>query len=196
MAAEIYDWLMGCDGMGEGCDRHVFACVLAAALGDPARSPCEACGLPPETLCTMIHHFFPAAWPSIAAIGVGEAGELAPEEEDLRRLLTANGTCGRREEAWLAVIIARRSLWPNHLWQDLGLRERAELTALMARHFRPMAEANSVNMKWKKFFYRQMCAAEGMTICKSPNCEICDDFSVCFGPEEGEPLAKFPAEGA
>jgi nitrogen fixation protein NifQ len=40
-------------------------------------------------------------------------------------------------------------------------------------------------MKWKKFFYRQLCERAGVPICKSPHCAECCDRALCFGPEEG-----------
>jgi nitrogen fixation protein NifQ len=46
-------------------------------------------------------------------------------------------------------------------------------------------------MKWKKFFYRQLCEKAQVPICKSPSCAICTDYKLCFAPEEGE--AKVPA---
>lgn len=39
-------------------------------------------------------------------------------------------------------------------------------------------------MKWKTFFYRQMCEDEGVFICVSPVCGTCSDFHICYGPEE------------
>lgn len=40
-------------------------------------------------------------------------------------------------------------------------------------------------MKWKKFFYRQLCEQAEVLICKSPNCAVCSDYSLCFAPTEG-----------
>lgn len=68
--------------------------------------------------------------------------EAALEEEDLKRLLLDHRTTGHRpEEAWLAAMIARRSLGANHLWQDLGLWERSELSGLLNRAFRAIGGA-------------------------------------------------------
>jgi nitrogen fixation protein NifQ len=61
----------------------------------------------------------------------------------------------------------------------------------MQRHFRPLAARNRSDMKWKKFFYRTLCAEDGIVVCKAPNCEICSDVDACFGGEPGEPLALF-----
>ena len=77
---------------------------------------------------------------------------------------------------------------PNHLWQDLGLRNRGELSALMRRHFEPLADRNVNDMKWKKFLYRMICRDEGFRLCTAPSCAECDDFAVCFGDESGESL--------
>ncbi|HSV28031.1 MAG TPA: nitrogen fixation protein NifQ, partial [Candidatus Omnitrophota bacterium] len=34
----------------------------------------------------------------------------------------------------------------------------------------------------------QLCGLEGIAVCKSPICDACDDFAVCFGAEEGASL--------
>ncbi|MGZ9034608.1 MAG: nitrogen fixation protein NifQ, partial [Rhodospirillales bacterium] len=114
----------------------------------------------------------------------------ALEEPDLRALLLEHRSRGAVEEAWLAAIVARRSLGANHLWQDLGLFSRDDLSRLLMRHFRPLAVRNSSDMKWKKFFYRALCERDGVVVCKAPNCAICDDVSLCFGGEAGEPLTR------
>jgi nitrogen fixation protein NifQ len=77
---------------------------------------------------------------------------------------------------------------PRHLWQDLGLFERNELTRLMKERFSALAAANLHNMKWKKFFYRQLCASEGFSLCAAPTCRECGDFENCFGEEDGVSL--------
>jgi nitrogen fixation protein NifQ len=87
---------------------------------------------------------------------------------------------------WLAKMIARRSMEPNHLWEDLGLRDRSELTRLLVRHFGPLAVRNTRNMRWKRFFYRMLCEDDGLVMCSTPVCTNCNDFSLCFGEESGE----------
>lgn len=177
-------------GTGDPFDRHIFACALCVAMGDGTRPVTEALGLGAEPLTRVLRAYFPQmGWLSkVVPAGAG-AGEDALEEPDLRRLLLDHRTAGADEEEWLAAIVARRSLGPNHLWQDLGLFDRGELGRLLHRHFRPLALQNLRDMKWKKFFYRQLCERDGVLICKAPNCEICDDFAVCFGSEDDEPLA-------
>ena len=92
----------------------------------------------------------------------------------------------KRLEGHLAAMIARRCKSPHHLWQDLGLRTRNELSALMQRHFARLAARNRQDMKWKKFLYRMVCGSEGFTLCTAPVCSECSDFADCFGAEDGE----------
>lgn len=86
----------------------------------------------------------------------------------------------------LATLIARRAMKPDHLWQDLGLFDRSELNRLLARHFPTHHAGNTANMKWKKYFYRKLCEAEGFVLCTAPSCSVCGDFAACFGAEDGE----------
>lgn len=178
-----YDRLMAGADPCDAFDRHVFACILAAGMAESPRPLTEAVGLTRPQLLDLLAAHFPAALDCADAVPEGRGAD-ALEEGDLRDLLLRHGSAGTREERWLAAMVARRSLRPNHLWQDLGLASRKDLSGLLHRHFRPLAEKNSRDMKWKKFFYRQMCEAEGVMICKSPVCDLCADFHICFGPEE------------
>lgn len=108
------------------------------------------------------------------------------EVEDLVALLMAHadpaaGTPAEAEHVALAIAVA--SLGDNHLWQDLQLASRAELSALMQRWFPALVARNAGDMKWKKFLYRELCQAAEILICKSPSCAVCTDQPVCFGPE-------------
>ncbi len=189
MAGGLYRWLA--DGSrGDPADGHVFACMLAHAWSEAEWPPAMALGLAPAELAAMAAEVFPHAVSLVAGLpGDGEEPQ-AIEEPDLRALMIEHGTRGAARERWLAHILARRSLGANHLWQDLGLAGRSDLSGLMKRHFAPLAIRNNRDMKWKKFFYRELCEREGVPICKAPSCDVCTDFSLCFGAEDGEPLAR------
>lgn len=101
-------------------------------------------------------------------------------------LLLAHRSTPGREGRWLAAMIARRAVEPNHLWEDLGLRDRGELSRLLGRHFAPLAARNTRNMRWKRFFYRTLCESDGLVMCSTPVCSSCGDFELCFGQEDGE----------
>ena len=164
----------------------MFACVLCvAALDHPAVPLTEGLGLAPATLRALIETYFPSVRPLAEALAAkASAGADAIEEPDLRQLLLDHRSRGVIEEEWLAAIVSRRSLGADHLWQDLGLFHRRELSALLNRHFHALAVQNVNDMKWKKFFYRQLCERDGIVICKAPNCAVCTDYSVCFDSEE------------
>lgn len=190
MSQDIYFRLMSSHGGTDPFDRHLFACAIALVLAQPGESLPHGLGLSEESLAALVGRHFPDAPGLLSGLSLDGCGStpLAPEEPDLRALLLEHRTKGVMEEEWLAHIIARRSLGPNHLWQDLGLTGRADLSGLMVRHFRRLSELNMRDMKWKKFFYRELCQREGVLICKSPNCEVCSDQAVCFGAEAGSSL--------
>jgi nitrogen fixation protein NifQ len=165
-------------------DRHVLACVLS--VGAESATPEERTGLAHEDLAGLIARRFPhmrrLASPARVAVDHGEADERAM----LRDLLLANRSTPGPESGWLATIIARRAMEPNHLWEDLGLRNRGELSRLLERHFKPLALRNTKNMRWKRFFYRTLCEDDGLVMCSTPVCSCCGDFDLCFGEETGE----------
>lgn len=122
-----------------------------------------------------------------------------PEDEELmvRALLLRNSSFVGPVGEWLACIIARRSLEGNHLWEDLGLATRSDLSRLLARHFAGIAVKNTRNMRWKKFLYRALCEGEGFSMCPSPTCDSCAEFDVCYSDDSGaSALARNKKSGA
>ncbi|QWG15714.1 nitrogen fixation protein NifQ [Bradyrhizobium sediminis] len=168
-----------------GFDGHVLASILAvAAMEDGVLA--ERAGLAAADLASLLAQWFPAA----CGTGVAWYAQDADAEDDevamVRDLLlthrSSEGDAGR----WLAAMIARRAMEPNHLWEDLGLRDRSELSRLLSRHFAPIANRNTQNMRWKRFFYRALCESDGFVMCTTPVCTECRDFDLCFGDESGE----------
>ena len=163
-------------------DAHVVASILAAAYRDAGSAPAGS-GLAPEQLRRLIEACFADADPDVVC--AGPEAVLDEEAEMVRDLLLAH--CDGAELAvGLATMIAQRAMAPNHLWEDLGLRDRGELSKLLTRHFAPLAARNSRNMRWKRFFYRSLCEAEGFVLCTTPVCTQCNDFDLCFGEETSE----------
>ncbi len=166
-------------------DRHVLASILAVAAMENG-AVAERAGLAAADLASLMMQWFPAT----CGMGVACSAQDADVEDDeiamVRDLLltqrSSDGDTGR----WLAAMIARRAMEPNHLWEDLGLRDRSELTRLLARHFGPLAVRNTRNMRWKRFFYRMLCEDDGLVMCSTPVCTNCNDFNLCFGDESGE----------
>ena len=107
----------------------------------------------------------------------------ADEFSDILRLLLDHATVLDEATGQVARFIAFSSLMENHLWQDMRLKDRDELSDIMRTYFGPLATKNTADMKWKKFFYKQICEREGFMLCKSPSCGVCVDYYKCFGPE-------------
>ncbi|WP_290575625.1 nitrogen fixation protein NifQ [Ketobacter sp.] len=103
---------------------------------------------------------------------------------EVRDLLLSARAGDSEFEVPLAGILAAGCLGGDHLWRDLGLKSRTELSELMACHFPELAQRNSGDMKWKKFFYKQLCEQDGGYVCRAPSCEQCAAYDDCFGPEE------------
>ncbi|MBI1981249.1 MAG: nitrogen fixation protein NifQ [Methylocystis sp.] len=164
-------------------DRHVLASILSLASSEGGRLAAQA-GLTEAELGDLFSRCFAARRIEPSGDGV-ESHVDADEIEIVRDLLLENrsseGDCGR----WLAAMIARRAMEPNHLWEDLGLRDRSELTRLIGRHFAPLARRNDKNMRWKRFIYRMMCENDGFVMCSTPVCSNCADYELCYGAETG-----------
>ena len=172
-------------------DAHVLASSLSMAgeeRGPGQTSVIEGTGLDGRALGDLLASHFQGAHGLFGPVDAMSTPSVPPDEERLRELLASNSTSGLRLEQWLAVIVARRAQRPNHLWQDLGLRERGELSLLMSRHFAPLAACNTQDMKWKKFLYRILCQDGGLSTCTAPTCSECQDIEACFGEERGASL--------
>ncbi|AEI38194.1 nitrogen fixation protein NifQ [Zymomonas mobilis] len=189
----IYEQLMSQAETGI-CDRfesHVLASIIALSMEEAEKRDCslsETLGISGELMLSVIENYFPHALPLFEKYKADKAPECDDDERYLRDLLCRNTTNDSRTEYLLAGMIARRSMAPHHLWQDLGLRNRRELGWLMERYFEPLANRNGADMKWKKFLFRIICRDEGYGLCPSPICSECEDTDLCFGDEEGKSL--------
>ncbi len=170
---------------------------LMAAAADPADTATLAFGgvltrFPVMGLDTvargrLLRRYFPGADPA-AVSAIEDAGcpaLPADEFDDLYALLMAHRSADGEESQWLACCVATACLGNNHLWQDMGLPNRGVLSELMRSYFTTLHDRNIGNMKWKKFFYKQLCEQAEVNMCKAPSCKVCTDYAKCFGPEEG-----------
>lgn len=106
------------------------------------------------------------------------------EFDDLLALLLEHRADPGDANARVAHWVATAAMGNNHLWQDMKLPNRKALSSLMIENFPTLAAKNTGDMKWKKFFYRQLCERAEVPICKSPHCAECCDYAICFGPED------------
>ncbi len=194
-AAEVYGRLIAADAEPDPLTYsdaqfsvHVAGCIAAMALEEAAAGkPFLAClGLDGAEFTALAAQCFPAAPDVFPAYAPDEVIERTPDEACLLDLLRRCATTRSPFEMLMAGMVARRAQRPNHLWQDLGLGNRRELSRLMSAHFKPLAVRNTADMKWKKFLYRTICRDEGFSLCTAPSCSECNDFEACFGEESGE----------
>ncbi|SAL06314.1 hydrogenase [Caballeronia calidae] len=80
----------------------------------------------------------------------------------------------------LAAIVATACQRPDHLWRDLGLSGRDDVSAILARHY-PRLVARNVNaLRWKKFLAQEVALAHGRPATFAPGCPGCEDFAHCY----------------
>ncbi len=163
-------------------NRRLLATMIAGRAAGAGCLP-NHLGLGGAAYHRMAAEHFPG-YGDIAPEECAETGAKAiPEWGDLQKLLVGHRAGERVSELWIADIVATACAGSDHLWQDLGLVDRAQLTTLMRANFPELARANSGDMKWKKFLYRQFCTLEGIYVCPAPSCGECKDYARCFGPE-------------
>ena len=177
----VYERLLAAS-RGEPIEDSLARILASWSLGHGAMP--EWLGLGEADFMRMMAHHFPACDPAlIITPGVPADPRRLLEVDDLQKLLTENLTGRSDSEAWMAKILTAGCLGEDHLWQDLGLWSRSDLSKLMLENFEPLAKRNDKDMKWKKFLYKQLCEAEGLYVCRAPSCGVCADYHDCFGPE-------------
>lgn len=183
-ADRVFDRLMA-RAAGAGNDSAFASMIATRAAGGGALPPWI--GLEVDAFrCLMAYHF-PGVSPDVlAATDGGIPLKIArlDEREELIGLMLTHRANESPSEVWMAHTVAAGCMAGDHLWHDLGLWNRSELTALMRRNFPSLAARNSRDMKWKRFLYRQLCEVEGIHVCRAPSCEVCVDYHVCFGSED------------
>lgn len=102
------------------------------------------------------------------------------ERNELIQLLNSYRNKDDPSSEEMATIVATACLTKYHLWESLGLQERTQLGELIKHNFPELYALNTDNMRWKRFFYRQLCEQGGDYICKAPSCGECKSYSECF----------------
>lgn len=158
------------------CDPHSSPFVPALGLNYIAFA---------RLLVSLFPHFAPPpGWLAAQQMTVGNSGALS-EYPDLLQLLLDHCASTDEHHHCVAHLVAAACMGSDHLWQDLGLPDRRALSELLTAHFPALAAKNTGDMKWKKFFYKQLCEREGINACKAPSCVACCDHAKCFGVEDG-----------
>ena len=132
-----------------GPDRHLGREAIYASLlylpcssrvgGDPNRAllanllagQAAGCGCLPADLGlgkAVFSHLLATYFPGNAFVGTARPLETIPEWEDLQKLLLEHRARRSPSELLIASIVASACCGRDHLWQDLGLRKRDELS--------------------------------------------------------------------
>lgn len=178
---------------GHGPNRAWFEQIIQAQRGGKGCLPFHL-GLDAADYAELLRTNFPEQAREAAAARDPlrrECSELRAELLALRRdewlelrdLLLAGRRGNDCGEVWMACIVAAGCLGGDHLWRDLGLASRLDLQELLMHNFPRLAVRNVQDMRWKKFFYKQLCEQDGGYVCRSPSCEQCPTYHDCFGEE-------------
>lgn len=173
-------WLAGATNAASP-DTQLFARLIAAR---DVRGELVLLGLPqPAWRALLERHFVHAsASAPLSALPLVDTGEHAAFVDTLRTLLLtySNSTVDASDAHCLASIIAHACLRPDHLWCDLGLAGREEVTWMLTRYFPRLVELNVGNLRWKKFLAQQRALSLGLEPGPAPGCPGCEDYGHCF----------------
>lgn len=167
--------------------------LLGRAIGGVIRSAQDGelplfawtLGLPQSTLSEVVSYCFP----ELGALKLMPARQyqailqsVPVEHGELVSMLLAGRSTGpsMQHAGWLAHAIAAAAMGSRHLWQDMGLGERAALSALLQHYFEPLYRRNTGNLKWKRFLFTELATLLGKASMQAPGCAQCPQFPVCF----------------
>ncbi len=164
-------------------NEDLFAKMLASQHAGMGALP-AGLGLDDGAFAALVVRHFPYLDMQALPRPCGSDAARLAERQDLIDLMLEHRAGRDPSEDWMARIVAAACMGGDHLWQDLGLWSRKDLSRLMTENFPHLAAKNVHDMKWKRFLYKQLCQREGVYVCRAPSCEVCVDYVHCFGPEE------------
>ncbi|CAG4900767.1 nitrogen fixation protein NifQ [Paraburkholderia gardini] len=163
-------------------DARLFARLIAAR---EVRGEIALLGVTQNALDALFKRHFPnvAKPPRILALPATlPASAHADFLSALAALLQthANPSTNEDDMRCIAAIVAHACLRPDHLWRDLGLSGRDDVTAMLERYFPTLVIRNTASLRWKKFLARELALARGTEPGPAPGCPGCEDFGYCF----------------
>lgn len=152
--------------------------ALAGTIGTAAVRGCTPLirGLSEARFQKLVNEYFPLVEP----LHNGRAFPHDDEFAGLATLLLDHRAEPSEENAWLAHAIASAAMGGRFLWEDMGLADESRLSRLMRENFPRLAECNAENVKWKRFFHRQLCARPGLSACDLAHCPVCCARAECL----------------
>lgn len=168
---------------------RLIAAVMRHAQGGELPLFAWTLGLPRADWLAMVGTLFPELGlltpPMAREYAILASGRPAEFDALVRLLLDARPQAKRTPESvWLAHAIAAATQGERHLWQDLGLRRRDDLTFLFEDRFPQLHAANQHNTRWKKFLYGELASRLNQPGLQAPGCGTCSHFKLCFPASE------------
>ena len=178
---QCFDGLMAC--AGQSANQVWLAQIIASWQVGVGALP-DYLGLQPKEFQLLMLRYFPG-YHLTGTINSGIKADFSRmlEKQDLEQFLRRFVAVQSELSESLISMLVAACLGSDHLWQDMGLWSRMDLSGLLGHNFPQLTMLNHKDMKWKKFLYKQLCEAEGIYVCRAPSCEVCKDYAHCFGPE-------------
>jgi nitrogen fixation protein NifQ len=193
-----YDWLLAHAGNPEDDLTRAFAAVIQAVSKWNIQPPNFGMGLPMNKFIELLDTYFPGSSQEICTANFQETyaehqSPLESEFIDMVGLLLEHRSFDAEYNVWVAHAIASGCMGCDHLYHDMGLPDRRTLSGLLERYFTSLYQKNIYNMKWKKFFYKQLCDRAEVIMCPARNCQSCVDYKNCFSSGETVPALVMEA---
>lgn len=189
--------MSGFDHCPPDTQRALHLSWVGALVDGVTRRACEG-ALPPYArwlgLDSRTRRALLAALPAQERAALPLAALDAPgEPADLPALLAPLGAMldGQRvadDPLWTLAgrAIACGCFGSHHLWQDLGVAGRGDVTRVLNAGFAALAAGNVDNLKWKRYLFLVLGRQLGEADLRPPRCDRCDEFATCFGPGRPE----------
>jgi len=166
----------------DAADTVMFARLIGAKL---ASGELLHLGLTRDALDALLSRHFPhSALPHAAPERIAASEHRAFADAMRAMLLQHESSLAATDldAQCLATIMATACLRPDHLWRDLGLDGRDDVTAILTRHYPRLVARNMDGTRWKKFLARELALAEGRAPGPAPGCPGCEDYGFCYPP--------------
>ena len=147
------------------------------ALGDPGAAACRQ-----RSCARCSRPCSPARWttparelealrPQLQAYEARGLDDPQPGFSPLLRVLLETWSAPELDTTPLvSSVLTRACLRPDHLWRDLGLSGREDVTALLTRHYPGLAARNVRNLRWKQYLAYAACEHAGLPPAAAPGC--------------------------
>ncbi|MDO4681220.1 MAG: nitrogen fixation protein NifQ [Lautropia sp.] len=142
-------------------------------------------GLPQHDMLAMLQRYFPELAP-LDPLPSGQYEHLRHQHpSDFQALVTLllfhrSEEVDPHEARWLAHAISAACFGERHLWEDLGLGGRPDVSALLKHYFGPLYLRNTRNLRWKRFLFAELGTLRGLPDLVPPSCQGCDERQQCF----------------